>query len=103
MIRHNVYSELVISHDRRFSMKLVTVVSSAALVLVPAVGFAQNPGNGAGNTKDEPGLVEKAIGAITGRSPGKEGASATHGGDRDSTAKGDTNYPDRAKVKRTDQ
>lgn len=40
-------------------MKLVTAMSTAALVLVPAVGFAQEPGNGARN---EPGLVDKVIG-----------------------------------------
>jgi hypothetical protein len=82
-------------------MKLVTAMSMAALVLAPAAGLAQDPAKGAGSTK-EPGLVDKVIGTITGRSPDtKEGASATQ--DRVSTAKGDTNYPDFAKVKKTDK
>jgi hypothetical protein len=84
-------------------MKLVTAMSTAALLLAPAVGLAQAPANDAGDTKDQPGLVDKAIGKITGRSPDtKEGAKT---GDRDSAAKsaGDTNYPDRAAVKRTDK
>jgi hypothetical protein len=83
----------------RFSMKLVTAMSTAALVLIPAVGIAQDPGNGAPNTK-EPGLVDKVIGTIT----GKEGADAKSS-DRNSAAKsaGDTDYPDRAKVKKTDK
>jgi hypothetical protein len=88
----------------RFSMKLVTAMSTAALVLIPAVGFAQDPGNGARNTKDEPGIVDKAIGTVTGRTPDtKKGADAKS--DRDSAAKsaGDTDYPDRAKVKKTDK
>ncbi len=87
-------------------MKLVTAMSMAALVLAPAAGLAQDPANGAGNTKDEPGLVDKTIGAITGRPPGtKEGADANKSADRDSAAKGagDTNYPDRAAVKKTDK
>ena len=89
-------------------MKLVTAMSTAALMLAPAVGLAQAPANGAGNTKDEPSLkskVEHVIEKITGTSPDtKEGADAKSG-DRDSAAKtaGDTNYPDRASVKRTDK
>ena len=84
-------------------MKLVTALSLAAFVLVPAVGLAQEPANGTGTTKDEPGLVDKVIGKITGRAPDtKEGNKS---GDRDAAAKsaGDTNYPDRAAVKRTDK
>jgi hypothetical protein len=84
-------------------MKLVTALSTAAFVLVPAVGLAQEPANGTGNTKDEPGVVDKVIGKITGRSPdAKEGNKS---GDRDSSAQsaGDTNYPDRGAVKRTDK
>ncbi len=84
-------------------MKLVTALSTAAFVLVPAVGFAQEPANGTGNTKDEPGMVDKVIEKITGRSPDtKEGDKS---GDQDSAAKnaGDTNYPDRAAVKKTDK
>ncbi len=66
-------------------MKLVTALSTAAFVLVPAVGLAQEPANGTGNTKDEPGVVGKVIEKITGRSPDtKEGNKS---GDRDSPAK----------------
>ncbi len=89
-------------------MKLVTAISTVALVLAPAVGLAQAPANGTGDTKDEPSLkskVEHVIGKITGSSPEtKEGADAKSG-DRDSAAKaaGNTNYPDRAAVKRTDK
>jgi hypothetical protein len=86
-------------------MKLVTATSTAALVLAPAVGLAQAPANDAGNTKDQPGVVEKVIGTITGRSPGtKEGPDAKSGG-QDAAAKsaGDTNYPDWSKVKKTDK
>jgi hypothetical protein len=75
-------------------MKLVTALSAAAFVLVPAVGLAQAPANGTENTKDEPGVVEKAIGNITGHPKLKE-----------STAKstGDTNYPDFHAIKKTDK
>jgi hypothetical protein len=89
-------------------MKLVTAISTAALVLAPAVGLAQSPANGTGDTQDESSLkskVEHVIGKITGSSPEtKEGADAKSG-DRDSAAKsaGNTNYPDRAAVKRTDK
>jgi hypothetical protein len=88
-----------------FSMKLVTAMSTAALVLAPVAGLAQAPANGAGNTKGEPGVVEKAIGAITGRSPGTNEGADAKSGDRDSAAKsaGDTNYPDWSKVKKTDK
>ncbi|MDQ6867183.1 MAG: hypothetical protein M3178_01720 [Pseudomonadota bacterium] len=89
-------------------MKLVTVIATVALVLAPAVGLAQAPANGTGDTKDEPSLkskVEHVIEKITGSSPDtKEGADAKTG-DRESAAKsvGDTNYPDRAAVKKTDK
>lgn len=80
-------------------MKLVTALSTAAFVLVPAVGFAQEPANGTGNTKDEPGVVGKVIEKITGRSPHDTDKSD----DQDSTAKsaGSTDYPDFAAVKKT--
>jgi hypothetical protein len=83
-------------------MKLVTAMSTAALVLVPAVGFAQDPGNGA---QKEPGVVEKVIGTITGRSPDTKKDADAKSGDRDSAAKsaGDKDYPDRGSVKRTDK
>jgi hypothetical protein len=64
---------------------------------------ASKPKVGAGNTKDQPGIVEKVIGTITGHSPGtKEGADA-RSGDRDTAAKsaGSTDYPDYSKVKKT--
>jgi hypothetical protein len=89
-------------------MKLVTAMSAAALVLAPAIGLAQAPANGAGDTKVEPSLkskVEHVIEKITGSSPDtKEGTDAKRG-DRDSTAKsaGNTNYPDFAAVKKTDK
>jgi hypothetical protein len=83
-------------------MKLVTAMSTAALVLVPAVGFAQDPGNGA---QKEPGVVEKVIGTITGRSPDTKKDADAKSGDRDSAAKsaGDKDYPDRGAIKRTDK
>ena len=83
-------------------MKLVTAMSTAALVLVPAVGFAQDPGNGA---PKEPGVVDKVIGTITGRSPDTKKDADAKSGDRDSAAKsaGDKDYPDRGSVKRTDK
>jgi hypothetical protein len=85
-------------------MKLVTVLSTAAFVLVPAVAFAEEPGN----TKDEPGIVQKAIGALTGSSTQKEGAQSgdkkegAQNGDKDSNAQsvGNTNYPDIGAVKK---
>jgi hypothetical protein len=80
-------------------MKLATILSTAALVLVPAIAFAEEPGN----TKDEPGVVQKAIGAMSGRSSAaKEGAQS---GDKDSSAQspGNTNYPDIGAVKKTDK
>jgi hypothetical protein len=89
-------------------MKLVTAISTVALMLAPAVGLAQAPANGAGNTKDEPSLkskVEHVIEKITGKSPDtKEGADAKSG-ERDSGAKaaGNTNYPDFGAVKKTDK
>ena len=86
-------------------MKFVIAMSTAALVLVPAVGLAQdNPANDAGNTKDQPGLID-IIGTITGRSPDtKKGASADANKSGDPTAKaagasGNTNYPDRGSIK----
>jgi hypothetical protein len=82
-------------------MKLVTALSTAAFVFVPAIALAQEPANGTGNTKDEPGVVGKVIEKVTGRSPDtKEGNKS---GDRDSPAKsaGSTDYPDFAAVKKT--
>jgi hypothetical protein len=83
--------------SRRFSMKFVTALSTAAFVLVPAVGLAQE--NGTGNTKQEPGVVNKVIEKITGGSP----HDANKSEDQDSTAKskGSTDYPDFQAVKKT--
>ena len=83
-------------------MKLVTAMSTAALVLVPAVGFAQDPGNGA---PKEPGVVDKIIGTITGRSPDTKKDADAKSGDRDSAAKSaaDKDYPDRGAIKKTDK
>ena len=79
-------------------MKLVTALSTAAFVLVPAVALAQEPANGTGNTKDEPGLVNRVIEKVTGRSP-----HDTNKSDADSTAnsEGNKDYPDFAAVKKT--
>ena len=82
-------------------MKLVTALSTAAFVLVPAVGLAQEPANGTGNAKDEPGVVEKAIGKITGRSPDTKEAAKSGGRDSRAKSASDTDYPDRAAVKKT--
>jgi hypothetical protein len=89
-------------------MKLVTAISVVALVLAPAVALAQAPANGAGDTKDEPTLkskLEHAIEKITGGSEATKEGTDAKSGDRDSAAKsaGDTNYPDRAAVKKTDK
>jgi hypothetical protein len=88
-------------------MKFVTAMSAVALVLAPAVALAQTPANGAGETQNQPGLkskVEHFIGTITGSSPDTKESANAKSGDRDSVAKwsGDTNYPDRASVKKTD-
>jgi hypothetical protein len=80
-------------------MKLVTAISTAALVLLPAAGLAQESPNNEGNAKDQPGLMDKVKGAISGRSA----ADANKSNDRDTAAKGDTNYPDRGAIKRTDK
>jgi hypothetical protein len=79
-------------------MKLVTAMSTAALLLVPAVGFAQD-------APKEPGVVDKAIGTITGRSPDTKKDADAKSGDRDSAAKsaGDKDYPDRGAIKKTDK
>ena len=77
-------------------MKLVTAISTAALVLAPVVGLAQAPANGAGDTQDEPSLKSKVQHMIGIGSPDtKEGA--------DAKSAGDTDYPDRAAVKKTDK
>jgi len=87
-------------------MKLVTAISTAALVLAPAVGLAQAPANGAGDTQDEPSLKSKVqrmigIGSPDTKEGAKEGTDAKSGAAAKSA--GDTNYPDRGAVKRTDK
>ncbi|MFZ0495361.1 MAG: hypothetical protein WBD78_09290 [Methylocella sp.] len=87
-------------------MKLVTAMSTAALVLAPAAGLAQDSAKGAGNTLEQTGLankVEHMIGTITGGSSDTKESADAKSGDRDSaaTSSGDTNYSDRASVKRT--
>src|ERR1700720_3899992 len=97
LIRHNLHPAPVHSHNRRLFMKLVTALSTAAFVLVPAFALAQEPANGTGNTKDEPGLVNKVIEKVTG-SP-----HVTNKSDADSSAEsaGNKDYPDFAAVKKT--
>jgi hypothetical protein len=83
-------------------MKLVTAISTAALVLAPVVGLAQAPANGAGDTQEEPSLKTKVQHMIGVGSPDtKEGTNAKSAGAAQSP--GDTNYPDRGAVKRTDK
>jgi hypothetical protein len=89
-------------------MKFVTAISTAALVLAPAVGLAQAPANGAGDTQDEPSLkskVEHVFEKITGNSPDTKERGDAQSGERDSGAKAtaNTNYPDFAAVKKTDK
>ena len=88
-------------------MKLVTAFSTVALVLVPAVGLAQAPADSPGDTNDESSLkskVEQAIGKIKGSSPEtKVGADAKSADQNSAASAGDTNYPDRAAVKRTEK
>jgi hypothetical protein len=83
-------------------MKLVTAISTAALVLAPVVGLAQAPANGAGDTQEEPSLKSKVQRMIGVGSPDtKEGTDAKSGAAAQNA--GDTNYPDRGAVKRTDK
>ncbi|MGA7385909.1 MAG: hypothetical protein WBW81_14825 [Methylocella sp.] len=85
-------------------MKLVTAISVAALVLGPAVALAQAPANGAGDTQEDTlkSKVGNVIEKMTGRSPDtKEDADAKSGAA--AANPGNTNYPDRSAVKRTDK
>ena len=89
-------------------MKLVTAFSTVALVLAPAVGLAQAPANSAGDTNDESSLkskVEQAIGKITGSSSDTKVGADAKSGDQNSaaTSAGDTNYPVRGAIKKTDK
>ncbi len=83
-------------------MKLATAISTAALVLAPAIGLAQAPANGAGDTQDQPGLKSKVQQMIGIGSPEKkEGADVKSGAAAPSA--GSTDYPDRGAIKRTDK
>jgi len=83
-------------------MKLVTAISTAALVLAPIVGLAQAPANGGGDTQEEPSLKSKVQRMIGVGSPDtKEGTDAKSSAPAQNA--GDTNYPDRGAVKRTDK
>jgi hypothetical protein len=82
-------------------MKLVTAFSTVALVLAPAVGLAQD-------TNDESSLkskIEQAIGKITGSSSETKADADVKSGNQNSaaTSAGDTNYPDRGAVKKSDK
>ena len=82
-------------------MKLVTAISTAALVLAPFVGLAQ-AANGGGDTQEEPSLKSKVQRMIGVGSPDtKEGTDAKSSAPAQNA--GDTNYPDRGAVKRTDK
>jgi hypothetical protein len=76
-------------------MKFVKVLSMAAFVLVPTVGFAQE--NGSGNR--EPGVVEKLVGKVTGRSPdnANKNDDTNKSGGQDSKGK---DYPDFPAIKK---
>ena len=88
-------------------MKFITAWSTAAFVLVPAIGLAQE--NGTGNTKqEEPGIVNKVIEKITGRSPQDSDKSVdANKQDTNKTAKstdksqGSRDYPDFNAIKKT--
>ncbi|MGH6842223.1 MAG: hypothetical protein ACREDV_09065 [Methylocella sp.] len=76
-------------------MKLVTVLSMAAFVLVPAVAFAEE------QAKEEPGVVQKAIGAMSGRSSTEKEGAQSGGKESDAQNAGSTNYPDFGVIKKT--
>ena len=81
-------------------MKLVTAFSTVALVLAPAISLAQDTNESTLKSK-----VEEAIGKITGGSSDTKGGADAKSGDQNSaaTSTGDTNYPDRAAVKKSDK
>jgi hypothetical protein len=93
--------------QERFQMKFITAWSTAAFVLVPAIGLAQE--NGTGNTKqEEPGIVNKVIEKITGRSPqdsdksvdaNKQDANKT--AESTDKSQGSRDYPDFNAIKKT--
>jgi hypothetical protein len=84
-------------------MKLVTAFSTVALVLAPAISLAQAPGDT--NESTLKSKVEEAIGKIKGSSSDTKGGTDAKSGNQNSaaTSAGDTNYPDRAAVKKSDK
>ncbi|HEY8033693.1 MAG TPA: hypothetical protein VIF02_15315 [Methylocella sp.] len=85
-------------------MRFVTTISTLALVLAPVAGLAQAPAENAGNTKDQPSIVDKAMETITGHSSSK-GDDHAKRSEKDSAAKkaSEANYPDWSKIKKTDK
>jgi hypothetical protein len=81
-------------------MKLVTAFSTVALVLAPAISLAQDTNESTLKSK-----VEEAIGKIKGSSSETKGGTDAKSGNQNSaaTSAGDTNYPDRAAVKKSDK
>jgi hypothetical protein len=86
-------------------MKFVIAWSTAAFVLVPAIGLAQE--NGTGNTKqEEPSIVNKVIEKITGRSP-QDSDKSVDANKQDANkaasdkSQGSRDYPDFNAIKKT--
>ena len=81
-------------------MKLVTAFSTVALVLAPAISLAQDTNESTLKSK-----VEQAIGKITGSSSDTNVGADAKRGDQNSaaTSAGDTSYPDRGAVKKSDK
>ena len=82
-------------------MKLVTAFSTVALVLAPAISLAQDT-NDVSSLKSK---IEQAIGKITGSSSETKADANVKSGNQNSaaTSAGDTNYPDRAAVKKSNK
>lgn len=86
-------------------MKFITALSTAAFMLVPAIGLAQE--NGTGNPKqEEPGIVKKVIEKITGRSSqdsDKSGDANKQDANKSSESSpvGSRDYPDFNAIKKT--
>jgi hypothetical protein len=88
-------------------MKFITAWSTAAFVLVPAIGLAQK--NGTGNTKqEEPGIVNKVIEKFTGRSAQESDKNidankqdASKAAESNDKSQGSRDYPDFNAIKKT--